>query len=706
MQKYWLRTSSQPKEIFLSKSTLDLLPMSTLDIQKEIDQLTEKLNYYNYLYYQESESAISDYEFDQLLHRLDDLEKEYPQFKRLDSPTQRVGGEITRNFDTVYHKYPMLSLSNTYSEEELTEFDGRVKKILGDAPYSYFCELKFDGVALSITYENGMLTRGVTRGDGEKGDDITANVRTIRSLPLRLQGDDFPSEFEVRGEAFMPKEVFKKLNETREQAGEALLANPRNTTSGTLKMQDSSVVASREIDCYLYGLYGEDLGVQTHEESIELLKNLGFNISPTFRKCSDISEVFEYIKDWETKRHDLPLETDGIVIKIDSIEQQKILGFTAKSPRWAIAYKYKSESVSTRLNDITFQVGRTGAITPVAELSPVLLAGTTVKRASLHNANEIARLDVRIGDEVHVEKGGEIIPKITGVNLNKRSAISEPFEYITHCPECNTELTRNENEAVHYCPNTLECPPQVSGRIEHFISRHALNIETLGPRTIQGLIKAGLIFNPADLYDLTFDKLNGLVLEEVAGKTKGRSLQEKTTNNILNSIEASKQVPFEDVLYGLGIRYVGRTVAEKLVDHFENIEALMNASLEELASVEEIGERIASSVHEYFSNEANLTVIRRLQNSGLHLEKKANNTSSSDVLGGKVFVVSGTFEGYDRDELKKTIKLHGGKVGSGVSGNTDYLVAGSNMGPAKKQKAESLGVMILSEDDFNQMIGK
>jgi DNA ligase (NAD+) len=679
--------------------------MSTSEIQDEINQLTDKLNYHNYLYYQESKSEISDFEFDNLLKRLESLEKQYPEYKRQDSPTQRVGGEITRNFETVYHKYPMLSLSNTYSEEELLDFDGRVKKMLGDDPYSYFCELKFDGVALSITYENGVLTKGVTRGDGEKGDDITMNVRTIRSLPLKIQKTGFPALFEVRGEAFMPKEEFTRLNKERELSGESLLANPRNTTSGTLKMQDSSVVASRNIDCYLYGLYGENIGVSSHEESIQLLNHLGFNISPTYRKCEDIASVFAYIKEWETKRHELPLETDGIVIKVDSIAQQQTLGFTAKSPRWAIAYKYKSESALTQLNDITFQVGRTGAITPVAELSPVLLAGTTVKRASLHNANEIERLDIRIGDKVFVEKGGEIIPKITAVDFTSRNHSSSPFKYLTKCPECGSTLVRQENEAVHYCPNSEYCPPQVSGRIEHFISRHALNIETLGPKTIQGLIKVGLISSPADLYDLTFEQLNGLSLDE-NGDSKGRSIQEKTANNILASIEASKKIPFEDVLYGLGIRFVGRTVAEKLVNHFGTIEALISAGKEELESVEEIGERIAASVNEYFSNPANLTEIRRLKEAGLQLEQSNNNSSSNDVLAGSVFVVSGTFEGYDREELKKTIKLHGGKVGSSVSGNTDYLVAGENMGPAKKKKAEDLGVTVLTEKEFNNMLLK
>jgi DNA ligase (NAD+) len=680
--------------------------MKDMTIEQEINDLTDRLNYYNHLYYQESRSEITDFEFDQLLKRLEQLENEHPTFKREDSPTHRVGGTITKDFATVYHKYPMLSLSNTYSEEELLDFDARVKKNLGDEPYGYFCELKFDGVALSLTYENGILTRGVTRGDGEKGDDITANVRTIRSLPLRIQKANVPPHFEVRGEAFMPKDIFHKLNEQRAEDGEALLANPRNTTSGTLKMQDSTIVASRQLDCYLYGLYGENLPVQTHDESIQMLKEMHFNISPTYRKCASIQDVLAYIAEWEHKRHDLPLETDGIVIKVDRIDQQEKLGFTAKSPRWAIAYKYKSESAKTKLLGITYQVGRTGAVTPVAELEPVLLAGTTVKRASLHNANEIERLDIRIGDEVFVEKGGEIIPKITGVNVEKRRSDTVPVAYITACPECRTPLVRQESEAVHYCPNQSSCPPQVSGRIEHFISRHALNIETLGPRTIQGLIKNGLIRNVADLFDLTFDQLNGLVLEEEIGKSKGRSIQQKTANNILSSIEAAKQTPFEDVLYGLGIRYVGRTVAEKLVDQFGNIHALMSARKEELESVEEIGERIAQSVVMYFSKEENTAIIHRLISAGLRFEKEKVAASGDTPLEGSTFVVSGTFEGYEREELKKTIKLHGGKVGSSISGNTNFLIAGANMGPSKLAKAEALNVRIISEAEFNEMIGK
>lgn len=680
--------------------------MSDQKTKNRIDELTDKLNYYTHRYYQEDTSEISDQQFDLLLKELEQLEQENPSLKRADSPTQRVGGAIIKSFDTVYHKYPMLSLSNTYSEEELIDFDGRVKKHLVEESFEYFCELKFDGVALSVTYENGKITQGITRGDGEKGDDITQNAKTIRTLPLNIQSKNFPSTFEVRGEAFMPKDVFTDLNKKRKKDGEAELANPRNTTSGTLKMQDSSVVASRKIDLYVYGLYGEKLPVKTHQDSIELLKSMHFNVSPTYKKCTNIEEVMAYIHEWETKRHELPVETDGIVIKVNSLGQQERLGYTAKSPRWAIAYKYKSESAETTLLRITYQVGRTGSITPVAELEPVLLAGTTVKRASLHNSNEIERLDVRKGDKVFVEKGGEIIPKITGVNIDKRERNPSKTVFIVHCPECGTELIREENEANHYCPNQKECPPQVSGRIEHFISRHALKIETLGPRTVKGLIKAGLIINPADLFELTYDQLYGLVLAEEEGKSKGRSIQEKTANNILQSIENSKATPFEDVLYGLGIRYVGRTVAEKLVDHFGNIERLMAATMEELMEVPEIGERIAASLISFFEDSANVKIIERLAESGLHLKADNKNQEiSNSKLSGRTFVVTGTFETFSREELKKLIKSQGGKVGSSLSNKTDFLVAGANMGPAKKTKAEDLGIKLLSESEFNKMIG-
>lgn len=680
--------------------------MST-EIKLQIDQLTDELNHHTYLYYQESRSEISDFEFDQKLKKLERLESEHPQYQREDSPTHRVGGTITKSFNTVRHKYPMLSLGNTYSKEDLIEFDKRVEKGLGTSDYEYFCELKFDGVAISLTYENGILKQAVTRGDGVKGDEVTANARTIKTIPLSLTGD-FPESFEVRGEVFMPKAVFKSLNEERQKNGEALLANPRNTASGTLKMQDSSVVANRQLDCFLYSLLGENLSPQTHEESIHLLESLKFNVSPTYQKCQNIEQVIDYINTWEQKRHELPLETDGIVIKVNSTDHQKELGFTAKSPRWAISYKYKAEAAETRLNDITYQVGRTGAITPVAELEPVLLAGTTVKRASLHNANEIDRLDIRIGDLVFVEKGGEIIPKITGINLDARPEDSKPTIYITHCPECETELVRKEGEANHYCPNSEACPPQVQGRVEHFISRNAMDIAFLGPKTIEALFKLNKISGIADLYDLNFEDVNGLLVEDedaATGKVKKRSIKEKSAQNIIDALETSKTIPFQSVLFGLGIRYVGKTVAEKLAEHFKTIDSLMTATFEEVLAVHEIGERIAESVLDFFQQEENQELVARLKAQGLQLEiqQQDNAQSLEQIFEGKTLVVSGVFDRFDRDELKKLIKSMGGKVASSITGNTDYLVAGDKMGPAKLEKAEKLGTSVLSEVEFIEM---
>ncbi|MEQ9167042.1 MAG: NAD-dependent DNA ligase LigA [Fulvivirga sp.] len=669
--------------------------MNKEEASQEISSLSQRINYYNDLYYQKDTSEISDFEFDKLLERLIELEKAFPELKQDDSPSQRVGGTITKNFETVNHRYPMLSLGNTYSKEDLEEFDKRVAKGLGDEPYEYFCELKFDGVALSLTYENGKLVRGVTRGDGSRGDDITNNIRTIRTVPLSLKNGDYPDFFEVRGEAFLPKEMFLKLNKEREEQGEELYANARNTASGSLKMQDSSMVAKRKLDCYLYSMIGEDIGVATHEEAILKLQSFNFNISPTFKKCKDINEVLAYIAGWETKRLDLPLDTDGIVIKVNSIHQQNKLGFTAKSPRWAIAYKYKTEAAVTLLRGITYQVGRTGAITPVAELQPVLLAGTTVKRASLHNANEIERLDIRVGDMVFVEKGGEIIPKVTHVDVSKRKSDSKPLEYITHCPECGTELVRYEGEAVHYCTNALGCPPQIKGKIEHFIQRKAMNIDSLGERTIDMLYQKELVTSPADLYQLTYDDIFQL-----------EGFKDLSTKNLLEGIKNSTTTPFESVLFALGIRFVGKTVAEKLAGHFKSIDAIAKASYDELIEVPEIGERIAQSVIEYFSDEKNLADIERLKAAGVQLvieEKEI--TLESNALQDKSFVVSGVFEHYGRDEIKEVIKNHGGKVISAISGKLDFLLAGDKMGPAKKEKAEKLGVKIISENDFRQMIG-
>ncbi|MBV6644001.1 MAG: NAD-dependent DNA ligase LigA [Cyclobacteriaceae bacterium] len=683
--------------------------MDRFEAGEEINQLTEELNYHNYLYYQESRTKISDFEFDQKLKRLEELELQFPDFKREDSPTFRVGGTISKEFETVRHKYRMLSLSNTYSTEELEDFDGRIKKALGEESYEYFCELKFDGLAMSFLYENGILKRAVTRGDGTKGDDITANARTIRTLPLKINESNPPSEFEVRGEVFMPLEVFRALNEQKVAKGESPLANPRNTASGSMKMQDSSIVAARKLDCFLYSMISESSDISTHEQSIKTLEKYGFNVSMTYRKCKSINEVLSYIQEWEFKRLDLPLDTDGIVVKINSLEQQEKLGYTAKSPRWAIAYKYKTESATTRLTGVTYQVGRTGAVTPVAELDPVQLAGTTVKRASLHNANEIQRLDLHQHDIVHVEKGGEIIPKITGVERSRRQSNAKPIQYIERCPECDTVLIRVEGEAVHYCPNEANCPPQVSGRIEHFISRNAMNIETLGPRTIRGLLAKGIISDISDLYRLTFEELNGLVLEEqdpITGETKKRSIKEKTASNILNSIEESKKMPFSSLLFGLGIRYVGKTVAERLVDHFGSMNAIMDASYDELVDADEIGERIAQSIIKFFDEEKNRQLVTRLSTAGLSLERlsSAETAPEGDLLAGLTFVVSGVFSQFDRDEVKAKIKSYGGKVASSISGNTNYVLAGDKMGPSKLEKATQLGVSIISESDFINMI--
>lgn len=663
-------------------------------VRKQMEDLIEKINYHNDLYYQKNTSEISDQEFDRLLAQLAELEKAHPELAQADSPTQRVGGTITKEFATVYHRYPMLSLGNTYSEEDLRDFDARVAKGLDGEPYEYFCELKFDGVSISLTYENGVLVRGVTRGDGVRGDDVTTNVRTIRSIPLRVKGDNMPASFEVRGEIFLPKEVFLQINKEREDVGEEKYANARNTASGTIKMQDSGVVAQRKLDCYAYYLLGDESGVETHAEAIAKLEAWGFNVSPTYRKCNNIDEVLQYIHEWDTKRLDLPLETDGVVIKVNNIEQQVALGFTAKSPRWAIAFKYKAQSVSTRLNGITYQVGRTGAVTPVAELEPVFLAGTTVKRASLHNANEIARLDLRIGDHVFVEKGGEIIPKVTGVDLSKRNESCIPVQYIDECPECSTKLIRYEGEAAHYCPNQNGCPPQITGRIEHFIQRKAMDLSSLGERTINQLYSLGLVKTPADLYDLRQEDVLRL-----------DGFKEKSAKNLLGGIEKSKATPFESVLFAIGIRYVGKTVAEKLARYFKNIDAIANASLDDLRAAPEVGEKIAQSVYQFFRMPDNKKEIERLKAAGLQFESTAKEpTKESDVLGNKSFVISGTFARYERDQLQEIIIANGGRILSGVSGKLDYLVAGDNMGPSKREKAEKLGVKIISEDQFEKLL--
>jgi DNA ligase (NAD+) len=668
--------------------------MTATEAKKKIQELTDQVNHHNDLYYQKNKTEISDFEFDQLLSSLDRLEKEYPELRQPDSPTQRVGGTITKEFTSVVHEHPMLSLGNTYSQQELEDFDGRVAKGLDGDTYEYFCELKFDGVSISLIYENGLLVKGITRGDGVRGDDVIANVKTIRSLPLKVKGKNIPAKFEVRGEVFLPKKVFKQLNKDREDIGEETYANARNTASGTLKMQDSTEVARRKLDCFLYYLLGEENNIQTHEEAIHKIESWGFQVSPTYKKCKNIGEVLDYIAHWEKKRNDLPLETDGVVIKVNSLDQQERLGFTAKSPRWAMAYKYKAESISTRLNGITYQVGRTGAVTPVAELEPVLLAGTTVKRASLHNANEIARLDLHIGDYVFVEKGGEIIPKVTSVDLSKRSDKTTLVVYISSCPECGTELVRKEGEANHYCPNEKGCPPQIKGKIEHFIQRKAMDIDSLGEKTIGQLYELNLVKTPADLYDLKKEDL--LRLE---------GFKELSTKNVLDGIEASKAAPFEAVLFGIGIRFVGKTVAEKLARYFKTIDNLAHATYEQLLEAPEVGEKIAQSVFDYFRNKESQKEIERLKAAGLQFESSFKEPEKvSNSLDGKSFVISGTFQHYERDELKDVIIAHGGKVLSSVSGKLDYLVAGENMGPAKREKAEKLGVTIISEEEFERLI--
>jgi DNA ligase (NAD+) len=686
---------------------------------QRIKDLTDQINYHNHLYYQEDTSEISDFEFDQLLKELEKLEKEFPELRQPDSPTLRVGGTITKNFETVKHRYPMLSLGNTYSKDELSDFHERVIKGLGTEDFEYICELKFDGLALSLLYEDGLLVRAATRGDGVQGDDITTNAKTIKTLPLRIMSDHVPQEFEVRGEVFLPLEEFNRLNQEIAKENESriaegikpkpLLANPRNTASGTMKMQDSAVVASRNMNCYLYAITSDSTPIDTHEQGLALLKEMGFNVSSAYEKCNSLEDVFNYIDKWEEKRFELPLDTDGIVIKVNRKDQQDELGYTAKSPRWAIAYKYKSLSAPTKLESISYQVGRTGAITPVANLQPVQLAGTTVKRASLHNANEIQRLDIHEGDTVWVEKGGEIIPKITAVDTSKRERAARPVQYIDSCPECGTKLIRKEGEANHYCPNELGCPPQVLGRIEHFISRNAMDIETLGPKTIEGLIKKGLIKDPSDLYDLTFNDLNGLQFETegfLTGETKIRSIKDKTANNIIESIKNSRDIPYPRVLFAMGIRYVGKTVAEKLTESFTSIDELLKASFEDLIEVPEIGDRIAESVLAYFSDPKNSEFVSKLKNAGLQLElAKTDSQQTSDILNGNSFVVSGVFSEFSRDELKQSIKDNGGKVVSAISGSTDYLIAGDKMGPAKLAKAQKLEIKIISEIEYKKMIG-
>ena len=665
-----------------------------MTIKERIDQLRTDLHRHNYNYYVLNTPEISDKEFDDMMRELQDLEKEHPEYQDENSPTMRVGSDLNKNFTQVTHKYPMLSLGNTYSENEVTDFYDRVKKALNE-DFEICCELKYDGTSISLTYENGKLVRAVTRGDGEKGDDVTDNVKTIRTIPLVLHGNNYPEYFEIRGEILMPWEVFEELNREKEAREEPLFANPRNAASGTLKLQNSAIVASRKLDAYLYYLLGEELPCDGHYENLQTAAGWGFKISEHTKKTHSLEEVFEYIRYWDTERKNLPVATDGIVLKVNSMRQQKSLGFTAKSPRWAIAYKFQAERALTRLNRVTYQVGRTGAITPVANLDPVQLSGTIVKRASLHNADIIEGLDLHIGDMVYVEKGGEIIPKITGVDKDARGMlIGEKVKFITHCPECGSKLVRYEGEAAHYCPNETACPPQIKGKIEHFISRKAMNIDGLGPETVDTFYRLGLIKDTADLYQLTAEDIKNL-----------DRMGEKSAENIIKGIKASKEVPFERVLFALGIRFVGETVAKKIAKSFNSIEELENADLEKLTSIDEIGEKIAQSILIYFSSPLNVSLIERLKSAGLQLYRKEEDLNEyTDKLAGQSIVISGVFTHHSRDEYKDLIEKNGGKNVGSISTKTSFILAGENMGPSKLEKAHKLGIKIISEDEFLALI--
>lgn len=673
--------------------------MDKTQAEARIRDLGKELNQHNYNYYVLDTPLISDFEFDKLLEELIQLERDFPELLSPESPSQRVGGQVTKEFSSVKHRYPMLSLSNSYNEEDLIDFDRRAREGLGltgglfAETLTYVCELKFDGLSISLRYADGKLQQAVTRGDGVQGDDVTTNVRTIGSVPLSLKGT-YPADFEIRGEIFMPRPVFDRINNEREEIGESPLANPRNAASGTMKMQDSKVVASRKLDCFLYNLIGTDLQFKTHYESLQAAKAWGFKISPESRLVQGLEGLFDFINYWDKQRASLPFDIDGIVIKLNDYRQQQQLGFTAKSPRWAIAYKFKAEQVSTELQSISYQVGRTGAITPVANLKAVALGGTTVKRASLHNADIIEKLDVRIGDQVFVEKGGEIIPKIVGVDLSRRPSNAVPVLYISNCPECGSPLVRETGEANHFCRNENKCPPQVKGRMEHFVGRRAMNIDSLGAETLDQLYQAGLINNIADLYDLKKEQL--LVLDRMA---------EKSAQNLLAGILDSRQVPFERVLYAIGIRHVGETTAKKIAKKVQNLERLEQASREDLLAIDEVGEIIAESIAAYFSDADNRQLIARLKAAGLQFELSADQQQQgTEKLIGKTFVVSGVFTKFSRDQLKELIELNGGKNSGSISGKTSFLLAGDNMGPEKLKKAQNLGVPIISEEDFEKMI--
>ncbi len=664
--------------------------------QEEILKLRKELEQHNYNYYVLSQPTISDYDFDQMMHRLQDLELFYPQYADPNSPTQRVGSDLTQTFRTVKHKYPMLSLANTYNEADVRDFYERVRTGLEGEPFEICAEMKYDGLSISLTYIDGQLTQAVTRGDGVQGDDVTTNVRMIRSIPLRLkEGSGYPHEFEIRGEILMPWASFEALNEQRAKAGEDLFANPRNAASGTLKSQKSRVVAERGLDAYLYYLLGDEIPADGgHYENLQMAAEWGFKISQGMKKCKTVEEVLEFIGYWDTERKNLPVATDGIVLKVNSLRQQRHLGYTAKSPRWAIAYKFKAERECTRLNEVTYQVGRTGAITPVANMNPVQLAGTVVKRASLHNADIIRQLDLHIGDMVYVEKGGEIIPKVVGVDVSQRTPDMQPVQFITHCPECGTPLIRVEGEAAHYCPNDSTCPPQIKGRIEHFISRKAMNIDSLGPETVDDYWQRGLIHDVADLYTLR--------VADICGPNRNRI---KSAQKVVDSIEASKQVPFERVVFALGIRFVGETTAKLLARSFKNIDALKDATLEQLLDVDGVGQVIAESIIRYFHDEKCLDVLQRLRDAGLQMSLSEESLAGhTDKLAGQSIVISGVFAKHSRDEYKALIEQHGGKNVGSISKNTTFVLAGENMGPAKLEKAQKLGVRIVNEEEFLEMI--
>lgn len=669
--------------------------MQVQEVQKRIEQLVQEINQHNYNYYVLVMPSISDFDFDQKLKELEQLENQYPEYLSPNSPTQKVGGTITKNFNTVKHTYPMLSLANTYNEQEIRNFDQRICNGLG-LQVEYICELKFDGLSISLTYENGILSRALTRGDGIQGDDVTENIKTIYSIPIKLQEGNYPKLFEIRGEVFMHRAAFEKLNKERVENEEQVFANPRNFAAGTVKLQDSKEVAKRPLDCFLYYLHTSQILYDTHVTSIEAIKAWGFPVCEHYQKCATIEEVLQFIQYWDTQRHNLSYDIDGIVIKVNNVYHQQELGFTAKSPRWAISYKFKAEQAETLLESLSYQVGRTGAITPVANLTPVLLAGTIVKRASLHNANEIERLDLHEYDSVYIEKGGEIIPKITGVNLDKRHIDAIKINYITHCPACKTPLIRQDGEANHYCPNEQGCKPQLVGKIQHFISRKAMNIDGLGEETIDLLFTEHFIQDIADLYTLETHK-NQLIQIDRLGQ--------KSVENILNGIELSKQMPFEKVLFGLGIRYVGETVAKKLANQFKTIDNLANASLQELILVDEIGQRIAESIVYYFSQKNNLMLISKLKAAKVKFEIQVNkNLSISDKLSGKTFVISGVFHNHSREQLKEVIEQNGGKILSSISSKLNYLVAGDNMGPSKLEKATALQIEIITESQLMEMI--